>query len=85
MFTLAPEFSVVTRQMTSEYQQRFAVYDVKQWSKWNAFSILAPFATYVSLTFYGCGVIIIIILRIIIIIIIIIIIVIINIPIVINK
>lgn len=31
-FTLAPEFSVVTRQMTSEYQQHFAVYDVKQWT-----------------------------------------------------
>ena len=43
-FTLAPEFSVVTRQMTSEYQQHFAVYDVKQWSKWNAFSIFSPFA-----------------------------------------
>ena len=44
LFTLAPEFSVVTRQMTSEYQQHFAVYDVKQWSKWNAFSIFAPSA-----------------------------------------
>ncbi|XP_067054119.1 GPI transamidase component PIG-T-like [Acropora muricata] len=32
LFTLAPEFSVVTRQMTSEYQQHFAVYDVKQWT-----------------------------------------------------
>ena len=44
LFTLAPEFSVVTRQMTPEYQQHFAVYDVKQWSKWNEFSILALFA-----------------------------------------